>query len=91
VTIFNRSHYEDVLVARVHDLVPKKTWSGGTAISTLSKKSWPTDGTPKILKFFLHISKMSKLRRFKQRLVDRTSNGILMRVTTGNANSGMST
>ena len=28
VAIFNRSHYEDVLVVRVHDLVPKKVWSG---------------------------------------------------------------
>jgi PPK2 family polyphosphate:nucleotide phosphotransferase len=71
VTIFNRSHYEDVLVARVHDLVPKKTWSRRYGhINSFEKEL--ADNDTHILKFFLHISKDEQLRRFKQRLVDPT-------------------
>jgi PPK2 family polyphosphate:nucleotide phosphotransferase len=72
VTIFNRSHYEDVLVARVHDLVPKKVWSRRYDAINAFEKELADNGTH-ILKFFLHISKDEQLRRFKQRLHDRAT------------------
>lgn len=69
VTIFNRSHYEDVLVARVHSLVPKKMWSRRYGQINAFEKELADSGTH-ILKFFLHISANEQLRRFKQRLDD---------------------
>ncbi|MEN6535283.1 MAG: polyphosphate kinase 2 family protein [Bryobacteraceae bacterium] len=70
VGIFNRSHYEDVLVARVHDLVPKNVWSGRyDLINDFEKLLVKQNGTT-ILKFFLYISKKEQLKRFKQRLDD---------------------
>jgi PPK2 family polyphosphate:nucleotide phosphotransferase len=69
VVIFNRSHYEDVLVARVHDLVPKKIWSQRYKQINDFERRLAANGTH-ILKFFLHISKEVQLRRFKKRLDD---------------------
>ncbi len=69
VVIFNRSHYEDVLVARVHSLVPKKVWSKRYDLINAFEKNLVEAGTI-ILKFFLHISEDEQLRRFKQRLDD---------------------
>ena len=69
VTIFNRSHYEDVLIARVHDLVPKKIWSRRYDRINAFESGLVEDDTH-ILKFYLHISKEEQLRRFKDRLED---------------------
>ncbi len=69
VTIFNRSHYEDVLVVRVHDLVPKAIWSRRYDEINAFEKELAVAGTH-ILKFYLHISKKEQLRRFKARLDD---------------------
>ena len=69
VAIFNRSHYEDVLVTRVHDLVPKDVWSKRYARINQFEKNLVQNGTH-ILKFFLHISPDEQLRRFKSRLDD---------------------
>ena len=69
VTIFNRSHYEDVLVVRVHNLVPKEVWSGRYDEINNFEKQLADNGTH-IIKFFLHISKEEQLARFKQRLDD---------------------
>jgi PPK2 family polyphosphate:nucleotide phosphotransferase len=69
VAIFNRSHYEDVLVARVHDLVPRKVWKKRYGLINDFEKNLVENGTH-ILKFFLHISEDEQLRRFKQRLDD---------------------
>jgi PPK2 family polyphosphate:nucleotide phosphotransferase len=69
VAIFNRSHYEDVLVARVHRLVPKKVWSKRFELINNFEKNLVENGTH-ILKFFLHISEDEQLRRFKQRIED---------------------
>jgi PPK2 family polyphosphate:nucleotide phosphotransferase len=71
VVIFNRSHYEDVLVARVHNLVPKKVWSKRYEQINDFEKRLVAGGT-QILKFFLHISKEEQLERFKKRLEDPT-------------------
>jgi PPK2 family polyphosphate:nucleotide phosphotransferase len=69
VAIFNRSHYEDVLVSRVHRLVPKKVWSKRFELINDFEKNLVLNGTH-ILKFYLHISKDEQLRRFKQRIED---------------------
>ena len=69
VKIFNRSHYEDVLVVRVHDLVPKAVWSGRYDQINAFESELADAGTH-ILKFYLHISKKEQLRRFKDRLDD---------------------
>ena len=69
VTVFNRSHYEDVLIARVHGLVPKEIWSRRYARINAFEENLVEDDT-QILKFFLHISKEEQLKRFKDRLDD---------------------
>lgn len=69
VVIFNRSHYEDVLVVRVHGLVPQSVWSRRyDAINAFEKLL--SDNNTHVLKFFLHISKDEQLKRFKKRLKD---------------------
>jgi PPK2 family polyphosphate:nucleotide phosphotransferase len=70
VVIFNRSHYEDVLVARVHGLVPKKIWSKRYDQINDFEQLIATENDTTILKFFLHISKDEQLARFKKRLDD---------------------
>ena len=69
VVIFNRSHYEDVLVARVHDLVPKRVWKTRYRRIREFEALLAENGT-RILKFFLHISPEEQLRRFRKRLED---------------------
>jgi len=71
VAIFNRSHYEDVLVSRVHNFVPKKVWSKRYDLINDFEKNLVESGTH-ILKFYLHISEDEQLRRFKQRIDDPT-------------------
>lgn len=67
VSIFNRSHYEDVLVVRVEDLVPKKVWNRRYDIINHFEQNLVEAGTT-ILKFYLHISPAEQLERFKKRL-----------------------
>ena len=69
VAIFNRSHYEDVLVVRVHKLVPKSVWHRRYELINDFEKMLDRNGT-RILKFYLHISPEEQLARFKQRLDD---------------------
>lgn len=69
VVIFNRSHYEDVLVARVHEVVPESVWSARYEQINAFEQELTAEGTH-ILKFFLHISKQEQLKRFKARLDD---------------------
>jgi len=69
VVIFNRSHYEDVLVVRVHGLVPKKVWSRRYRRIREFEENLVEHDT-QILKFFLYISKDEQLKRFKDRLDD---------------------
>lgn len=71
VVIFNRSQYEDVLVVRVHNLVPKDVWSRHYDQINAFEKELAGHGTH-ILKFYLHISKEEQLSRFKARLDDPT-------------------
>lgn len=69
VAIFNRSHYEDVLVVRVHDLVPKDVWSKRYEQINEFENMLCNNGTH-ILKFYLHIDPEEQLARFKQRIDD---------------------
>jgi PPK2 family polyphosphate:nucleotide phosphotransferase len=71
ITVFNRSHYEDVLVVRVHNLVPKEVWSRRYNEITAFERQLTNAGTT-IVKFFMHIDKDEQLRRFRDRLDDPT-------------------
>jgi PPK2 family polyphosphate:nucleotide phosphotransferase len=73
VVVFNRSYYEDVLVVRVHKLVPDSVWSKRYDLINDFEKTLSQNGTT-ILKFFLHISPEEQLSRFKQRLDDPSRN-----------------
>lgn len=71
VGVFNRSHYEDVLIVRVHNLVPKKEWhSRYDRINAFEQLL--ADGGTKIVKIFLHISKDEQRERLQSRLDDPT-------------------
>ena len=66
-SIFNRSHYEDVLVVRVHDLVPREVWSKRYDEINAFEQHLHKNGT-QVLKFFLHISREEQHRRLLERL-----------------------
>jgi len=70
VAVFNRSHYEDVLVVRVHDLVPKHVWKQRYDFINDWERLLVDEKNTTILKFFLYISKDEQLSRFKDRLDD---------------------
>lgn len=69
IGIFNRSHYEDVLVVRVHNLVPESVWRPRYEMINDFEKMLTASGT-RIIKFFLHISKNEQKRRFQERIDD---------------------
>jgi PPK2 family polyphosphate:nucleotide phosphotransferase len=71
--IFNRSHYEDVLVVRVHDLVPKKVWSKRYGQINDFEKMLSDSGVH-IVKFLLYISKDEQEKRFRERIDDKQKN-----------------
>jgi PPK2 family polyphosphate:nucleotide phosphotransferase len=68
IVIFNRSHYEDVLVVRVHNMVPKEVWEKRYAQINAWEKTLVEEGTT-ILKFYLHISKDEQKARLEERRV----------------------
>jgi PPK2 family polyphosphate:nucleotide phosphotransferase len=73
IGIFNRSHYEDVLVVRVHDIVPKAVWSKRyDQINEFERML--DDNRVKIIKFFLHISRDEQTARLRDRLSDPKKN-----------------
>ncbi len=67
IVIFNRSHYEDVLVVRVHGLVPEKVWKKRYDHINEFERLLANEGTT-ILKFFLHIDKDEQKQRLQARL-----------------------
>lgn len=71
IVIFNRSHYEDVLIVRVHNLVPPATWRKRYDHINQFERMLCDEGTT-ILKFFLHISKAEQAKRLQARLDDPT-------------------
>jgi PPK2 family polyphosphate:nucleotide phosphotransferase len=73
IGVFNRSHYEDVLVVRVLKLVPKSVWQSRYSQINAFEKHLSDNGII-LLKFFLHISKEEQAERLKARLEDSTKN-----------------
>jgi PPK2 family polyphosphate:nucleotide phosphotransferase len=69
IVIFNRSHYEDVLIVRVHNMVPEAMWSKRYDHINAFERTLADEGTT-ILKFFLHIDLDEQLERFQARLDD---------------------
>lgn len=69
IVIYNRSHYEAVLVERVHGLITKHVWEERYAFINDFEKNLAANDTA-ILKFCLHMSEAEQLRRFKRRLDD---------------------
>jgi PPK2 family polyphosphate:nucleotide phosphotransferase len=67
IVIFNRSHYEDVLVVRVHALVPKSEWQSRYELINRFEQSLADHGT-RVLKFFLHIDRDEQRDRMLDRL-----------------------
>ena len=70
VAIFNRSHYEDVMVVRVHKLKPKAVWEQRFEFINAWERLLADQNDTVVLKFFLAISKDEQLARFKLRLDD---------------------
>ena len=73
IGIFNRSHYEDVIVTRVHKSLPKKVWSARYDEINQFERTL-TDNSVVILKFFLHVSRDEQKKRLVERLEDRKKN-----------------
>jgi PPK2 family polyphosphate:nucleotide phosphotransferase len=69
IVVFNRSHYEDVLVVRVHELAPKSVWSHRFEQINAFERHL-TDNNTIVLKFFLHISKDEQEERLLAREAD---------------------
>lgn len=67
IAVFNRSHYEDVLVARADNLVPKSVWSARYELINAFERGLLVHGIA-VVKFLLHISKDEQRRRFEDRL-----------------------
>jgi PPK2 family polyphosphate:nucleotide phosphotransferase len=73
IGIFNRSHYEDVLVVRVHSLVPKAVWS--KRYKQINEfEHMLTENNVRMIKFLLYIDKDEQARRFRERIEDKTKN-----------------
>ena len=67
IAVFNRSHYEDVLIVRVKDLVPKETWMQRYEQINAFEQLLSENGT-RVIKFFLNISKDEQKERLQDRL-----------------------
>jgi PPK2 family polyphosphate:nucleotide phosphotransferase len=74
VAVFNRSHYEDVLVTRVHQLYPKSQINLRYGQINQFESLLTTQNNTRIIKFFLHISPEEQLARFAARLDDPAKN-----------------
>jgi PPK2 family polyphosphate:nucleotide phosphotransferase len=71
IVIFNRSHYESVLVERVHKIAPEKVWKKRFQQINDFERMLAEEGTT-IMKFFLHIDRDEQAKRFRDRLKDPT-------------------
>ena len=90
IHIFNRSHYEDVLIVRVKDLVPEPVWRPRYEAINQFEYALTADGVT-VLKFFLHISRDEQKRRLESRLADPESTGSSPPTTSRNAPTGTTT
>jgi PPK2 family polyphosphate:nucleotide phosphotransferase len=73
IGIFNRSHYEDVLVVRVEELVPKHVWKKRYAAINAFEAHLANEGTT-VVKLFLDISQKEQAERFQERITDPKKN-----------------
>ena len=73
IGIFNRSHYEDIIVPRVHGLLRKKEWTARYDHINDFERMLSANGVV-ILKFMLHVSRAEQKRRLEERLTDATKN-----------------
>jgi PPK2 family polyphosphate:nucleotide phosphotransferase len=73
IGIFNRSHYEDVLVPRIEELVPPKVWKKRYRQINDFERMLVENGVT-ILKFFLHVSRDEQKKRFLERIDDPAKN-----------------
>ena len=73
IGVFNRSHYEDVLVVRVHKMVPKDVWKARYRQINEFERMLTETGTT-VLKFFLHLSKKEQAKRLKARIENKSKN-----------------
>jgi PPK2 family polyphosphate:nucleotide phosphotransferase len=71
ISIFDRSHYEDVLIVRVRGLVPEQRWKARYGHIREFEQMLVDEGTT-IRKFFLHISKQEQAERLQARIDDPT-------------------
>jgi len=69
VVVFNRSHYEDVLVVRVHGLVPAEVWRPRYELINAFEQNLTAAGT-RVVKIFLHISRQEQAERLQARIDD---------------------
>jgi polyphosphate kinase 2 (PPK2 family) len=69
VALFNRSHYEDVIAARIHDLVPKRTWQARYGHINAFERLL-TDSGVIVVKFYLHVSPEEQRERLLAREKD---------------------
>ncbi|MGB9377301.1 MAG: PPK2 family polyphosphate kinase [Mycobacteriales bacterium] len=69
ITMFNRSHYEDVLVVRVHNLVPRRTWMARYAAINRFEQGLRDSGVH-VLKVMLHVSPEEQMARLRDRLAE---------------------
>ena len=73
IGIFNRSHYEDVLIVRVHNLVPKTAWSRRyRQINEFERML--AENQVRVVKLLLYIDREEQARRFRERIEDETKN-----------------
>lgn len=73
LVVFNRSHYEDVLVVRVHQLVPEEVWSKRYAQINTFEQMLAEEGTT-LIKFYLNIAKDEQKQRLRERIDDPSKN-----------------
>ena len=73
IALFNRSHYEDVLVARVDKLVPKERWEKRFGVINGFEQGLVNGGT-EIVKIYLHLSKDRQREKLSERLTDPSKN-----------------
>ncbi len=73
IGIFNRSHYEDVLVVRVHKLAPREVWSKRYQQINEFERLLAQNGVI-VLKFFLHVSRDAQKERLVERIQDPAKN-----------------
>jgi len=74
IQVFNRSHYEDVLVQRVHGWIDEEHVHRRMAAINAFEELLQFDNNTTIIKFYMHISKDNQLKQLKERLEDPTKN-----------------